>query len=58
MDQTEQQRLNEHDKNLCSSADKLRSNLDTAVYKRAVLGLIFIKYIRDAFAECGRVVIT
>ena len=31
------------------SADKLRSNLDAAVYKHAVLGLVFLKYVSDAF---------
>ena len=31
------------------AADKLRSNLDAAEYKHVVLGLIFLKYISDAF---------
>ncbi len=31
------------------SADKLRSNMDAAVYKHVVLGLIFLKYISDTF---------
>jgi len=35
MEQTEQQFLNDLDKKLWSSADKLRSNLDAAVYKHA-----------------------
>ena len=47
----EQQFLNDLDKKLWSSADKLRSNLDAAVYKHAVLGLIFVKYVSDAFDE-------
>ncbi|MCP4410356.1 MAG: type I restriction-modification system subunit M [Gammaproteobacteria bacterium] len=51
MEQTEQQFLNSLDKKLWLSADKLRSNLDAAVYKHAVLGLIFVKYVSDAFAE-------
>ncbi len=51
MDQTEQQFLNDLDKKLWSSADKLRSSLDAAVYKHAVLGLIFLKYVSDAFEE-------
>jgi len=38
--------LNDLDK---TAADKLRSNLDAAVYKHAVLGLIFLKYVSDAF---------
>ena len=33
------------------AADKLRNNLDAAEYKHVVLGLIFLKYISDAFAE-------
>ena len=33
------------------AADKLRSNMDAAEYKHVVLGLIFLKYISDAFAE-------
>jgi type I restriction enzyme M protein len=33
------------------AADKLRSNMDAAVYKHVVLGLIFLKYISDAFNE-------
>jgi type I restriction enzyme M protein len=32
-------------------ADKLRSNMDAAEYKHVVLGLIFLKYISDAFEE-------
>jgi len=33
------------------AADKLRSNMDAAEYKHVVLGLIFLKYISDAFTE-------
>ncbi|MEZ6070525.1 MAG: type I restriction-modification system subunit M N-terminal domain-containing protein [Pirellulales bacterium] len=33
------------------AADKLRNNMDAAEYKHVVLGLIFLKYISDAFAE-------
>ncbi len=36
---------------LWAAADKLRSNMDAAEYKHIVLGLIFLKYISDAFAE-------
>lgn len=36
---------------LWQSADKLRSNMDAAEYKHVVLGLIFLKYISDAFNE-------
>jgi type I restriction enzyme M protein len=33
------------------AADKLRGNMDAADYKHIVLGLIFLKYISDAFQE-------
>jgi type I restriction enzyme M protein len=33
------------------AADKLRNNMDAAEYKHVVLGLIFLKYISDAFKE-------
>lgn len=36
---------------LWKAADKLRSNMDAAEYKHVVLGLIFLKYISDAFSE-------
>lgn len=36
---------------LWQSADQLRNNLDAAEYKHVVLGLIFLKYISDAFEE-------
>lgn len=45
-----QQFLRELDKKLWTAADRLRSNLDAAVYKHAVLGLIFLKYVSDSFA--------
>ena len=41
--------LNDLDKKLWTAADRLRANLDAAVYKHAVLGLIFLKYVSDAF---------
>jgi len=41
--------LSDLDKKLWTAADRLRSNLDAAVYKHAVLGLIFLKYVSDAF---------
>jgi type I restriction enzyme M protein len=47
----EQQFLNDLEKKLWTSADKLRSNLDAAVYKHVVLGLIFLKYVSDAFDQ-------
>jgi type I restriction enzyme M protein len=36
---------------LWAAADKLRGHLDAAEYKHVVLGLIFLKYISDAFQE-------
>lgn len=36
---------------LWQSAEKLRNNMDAAEYKHVVLGLIFLKYISDAFEE-------
>ena len=37
------------EKQLWKTADKLRKNIDAAEYKHIVLGLIFLKYISDAF---------
>lgn len=42
---------NELEKKLWSTADKLRNNMDAAEYKHVVLGLIFLKYISDAFDD-------
>jgi hypothetical protein len=39
---------------LWAAADKLRNNMDAAEYKHVVLGLIFLKYISDAFEERHR----
>ncbi len=39
------------EKQLWKSADKLRKNIDAAEYKHVMLGLIFLKYISDAFEE-------
>ncbi|WP_299491658.1 class I SAM-dependent DNA methyltransferase [Acaryochloris sp. IP29b_bin.137] len=36
---------------LWKAADKLRKNIDAAEYKHVVLGLIFLKYISDAFEQ-------
>lgn len=54
MPEREQQFLNDLDKRLWTMADRLRSNLDAAVYKHAVLGLIFLKYVSDSFDERRR----
>ena len=40
---------NELERTLWAAADKMRSNMDAAEYKHVVLGLIFLKYISDAF---------
>ena len=42
---------------LYQAADKLRNNLDAAEYKHVVLGLIFLKYISDAFEEKTRLAV-
>ena len=36
---------------LWSAADTLRGNVDASEYKHVVLGLLFLKYISDAFEE-------
>ena len=36
---------------LWKAADTLRGSMDAAEYKHVVLGLIFLKYISDAFEE-------
>ena len=43
--------LNTLERTLWATADKLRNNMDAAEYKHVVLGLIFLKYISDAFEE-------
>ena len=48
-DQTSQEFLRKLDRTLWTAADKLRASLDAAVYKHAVLGLIFLKYVSDSF---------
>lgn len=42
---------NDFKRTLWAAADKLRSSMDAAEYKHVVLGLIFLKYISDAFDE-------
>ena len=51
MNPDEQQFLNDLDKKLWTAANKLLPMLDAAVYKHVVLGLIFLKYVSDAFQE-------
>ena len=50
IDQSSREFLRELDRKLWAAADKLRASLDAAVYKHAVLGLIFLKYVSDSFA--------
>lgn len=40
-----------YEKELWSAADKLRGNVDSSEYKYIVLGLLFLKYISDAFYQ-------
>ncbi len=42
---------------LWKAADKMRNNMDAAEYKHVVLGLIFLKYISDAFEERRQVLL-
>ena len=49
MDQIKQEFLSNLEKKLWTAADKLRSTLDAAQYKHAVLGLVFLKYVSDSF---------
>jgi len=46
---SEQEFLKNLEKKLWTSANKLLPSLDAAVYKHVVLGLVFLKYISDAF---------
>jgi len=39
------------EENLWKMADKLRNNMDAGEYKHTVLGLVFLKYISDAFED-------
>jgi type I restriction-modification system DNA methylase subunit len=44
---TEQTFLRDLDKKMWTDADKHRTSLDAAVYKHAVLGLIFLKQVTE-----------
>lgn len=48
---TGEQKVEDFEKTLFKTADKLRKNIDAAEYKHIVLGLVFLKYISDAFEE-------
>lgn len=54
INETEKKFYDELEDKLWKSADKLRSSLDAANYKHIVLGLIFLKYVSDAFEERQR----
>ena len=41
----------EFEKELWAAADRLRGNVDSSEYKHIVLGLLFLKYISDAFSN-------
>lgn len=45
----EQQFLNELEKKLWTSANKLLPSLDASQYKHVALGLVFLKYVSDSF---------
>lgn len=51
MNTTEQLFFDDLEKKLWTAANKLLPSLDAAVYKHIVLGLLFIKYVSDAFEE-------
>ena len=48
---TEPDAAHDYEAELWAAADKLRNNLDASEYKHVLLGLIFLKYISDAFEE-------
>lgn len=51
MAKSDNQSSGSFEKKLFAAADKLRKNIDAAEYKHVVLGLVFLKYISDAFEE-------
>lgn len=51
MNSIEQVFFNDLEKKLWTAANKLLPSLDAAVYKHIALGLLFIKYVSDAFEE-------
>ena len=46
---TEQKFLQDIEKKLWTSANKLLPSLYAAVYKHVVLGMVFLKYVSDGF---------
>jgi len=55
---TEQQFLQDLEKKLWTSANKLLPSLDAAVYKHVVLGMVFLKYVSDSFETRRQELIT
>lgn len=51
MNNEDQQFLNHLDKQLWAAADRLRAAVNPSDYMHVVLGLVFLKYISDAFNE-------
>ena len=51
MNNEEQQYLNNLDKQLWAAADRLRAAVNPSEYMHVVLGLVFLKYVSDAFKE-------
>jgi len=51
MNTEEQQLRNDLDKRLGTAADRLRSNVNSSDPMHVVLGLVFLRYISDAFKE-------
>ena len=47
----DQDMMEEYEAKLWQMADALRGSMDAAEFKHVVLGLIFLKYISDAFEE-------
>ena len=46
---TEKQFLEDLEKKLWTSANKLLPSLDAAHYKHVILGMVFLKYVSDSF---------
>jgi len=46
---TEKQFLDDLEKKLWTSANKLLPSLDAAHYKHVILGMVFLKYVSDSF---------
>ena len=51
MTKTSTDKPTNYEADLWQMADALRGSMDAAEYKHVVLGLIFLKYISDAFQE-------